>query len=395
MFKGLESLKTQDPAATLTPPVDQVVKTKAELAAEAAAAEAAAAAEKLALAEAVVAAERQAAERLALDEAALASGKIVVSQEDFGFLIASMPDSLKNVHALETKQNLAALIVAIETHGVSKALLSFANHDGTLAGAVPQIAALEAMTADLTPEQSAEIVQALKELDAKLDAGNESLLGPWQWFWTILALFGGIIFGLGLLAIFVAWNAAHGDYDKKEEDGDLKTSSERIASVIHYDTVVTYLHTILEFPSILTHLENMTLPKDQEEVTAFAGKLSTTLAPLAKIGIHVSRSGDITTSELESPASTNIEHVGYTSMSLKNIGTLAGEIKAIEGHLKSFSPEKIEKQEKDASKEEYKFVVQGGGMIGEAIHVAMTRITKVLHLVKTNCDTIEHFYAKA
>jgi hypothetical protein len=316
---------------------------------------------------------------------------VQISQEAFDFMLSHLPDQSPIALQRETKAELTALIDAIEQFGLSRALLSFADHNGLLRGAVPSIPSLEALAADMSVEESGAVLQALKDINNGIEPAQENVF-TLIFLTAIFGYLGGWIPALVAAGVYTVWAVA--THAAKDGEEHTEHHVERVASVIHYDTLMGYLTDLIEVPSIFEQLENSKLPNTEIGHQDWLRRLSQSTSHLAKLGIHVKPNGDITTSDLESPSTTNIEHVGYTEHSLKNISEAAKHMSAVEAHLKSFSVAKLEKQEKEATGEEKKYVTAAGGTIGELIHVTSTRMLKILHLTKQTVTSIEHFYAK-
>ena len=64
--------------------------------------------------------------------------------------------------------NLQALIESIKTFGLTKSLLSFADHDGTLSSTIPEFPALEDLTQDVSPRYTGPVIAALEAKIGKL-----------------------------------------------------------------------------------------------------------------------------------------------------------------------------------------------------------------------------------
>lgn len=105
--------------------------------------------------------------------------QFMITQEVFHALMQSLPDKAPEmVHRqahLQTKRELRALISAIETYGLSQALLAFSNHNGVLKRAIPSLPALESLTPDLATSVTPQLLNELKTLEAAVDVAEEKL----------------------------------------------------------------------------------------------------------------------------------------------------------------------------------------------------------------------------
>jgi hypothetical protein len=320
---------------------------------------------------------------------------LTLSVEAFDYLLSNMTETTTSTILREGTQEIDALISSIEQFGFSRGLNLFANHNGMLGGAVPAVAALEAMEADLSAEESAAILQSLKDIRNDMEPAVEA-----SFAWTLMAILNSILkiisivfWALVAYALFVRWR--RGDFDNNVAVEGTEQKKERIASVIHYDVAMALLRDVGEVPAVFSKLEHSKLPKTEEEHKHWVSEFVQETAHLAKLGVHVDAEGHVSTTELPARVSTNIEHVGYTEHSLANIGTAAKSLESVKNQLKSFSSAALEKQEKDATPEERKFVHSAIKLIDEVIHVTGLRIAKALHLVDQNCAAIKHFYEKA
>lgn len=306
------------------------------------------------------------------------------------------PGYVAQMQRQKTRTELVALIAAIETHGFSRALLSFVDHDGTLRAAIPSLPALESLTTDLSAEDSADILTALKALTIE-DVPAEERLTLLQGLITILLIpFGGVPAIIAFL-IFTGWNADSdmaADARRKNQPASAEPQRERIASVVPYNTIVSYLQDLVEVPGILTGMVAIPLPKTVVERAHFQDALSHKVAPLNKLGIHVTTTGQVSTTELATPVHGDITKIGYTEHSLKNIAELAQHIEAAEKTLKALPLDHLERQKKEVDGEELKFVTEGLALVTEVLHASAVRMIKIVHLAKHTCQSIEHFYAK-
>jgi hypothetical protein len=331
--------------------------------------------------------------------AVVLEGSVVISDEALDSLIDNLADvparRVLRMRQNTTKSEVAALIASIETFGLSRALLAFANHDGALRASVPSIPALESMAADLTVEGSAAVLEALKaiKLDVNDEAGEEELRGAFQWFTTIMGFLGGLFPGIVLYAVYTVWNDYRDEIAARRRGDDKRGAAakdEKIASVVPYNTIVGYLGDLVEVPVVLKSVLSIPLPKTDEEYTKFLEQIERRLAPLGKLGVHVSKTGHLTGSDLATAVHGDIRKIGYTEDSLKHIAELAkhGEVVETELHalLKSL-------QELPADGD--KIAGRAVTLLEDIVHTTLIRMTKILHLVKHTCQSIEHFYKKA
>ncbi len=312
---------------------------------------------------------------------------VVMSEAEAAILIEALPElpasyTLRQQHAT-TKQELNALISAIETHGLSKSLIAFADHDGVLRGAVPAIPAVEAMEADLSVEQSGDVLAALKDAVTAFGEPAEEVLHPItkMFIWSFL-----LSWPVGVLITLIkykSWN------EKWEAD-------KRIGVVIPYNTAIEYMNGAIEMPTLIDGLLSMALPTTQEGLTRYMEDVERHLAPAAKLGLHVSKDGRIELDELAKPVKVRTDKVGYREDSLFTIAGLAKRVQDAEAHLRGLAESatrKLSEEAETATGDEAQYVRAAIHHTHEVIHAVSAREAKVLHLVNQVAESIKKFYA--
>jgi hypothetical protein len=317
-------------------------------------------------------------------EKEIISTDVVISEETLDFLIdnqAEIPHSaILRMKGTQTQQELQALITAIETYGISPALLAFANYNGVLSNIVPSIPSVEMLT---TSEiDSTKILSDIKSLqlnNPEITSANEVFKFP-------TALIPAIWAAWGIGAIF--------QYYKRWKDD----KANRVAEVVPFNELMKYLRAGDVVVRVSKELEHVILPKNKEEFEASNKKLNNTCAVLAQFGVHVSTDA-ILTSELPTAQKANIESLGYHENSLSQIATAVERIKQTMLQIKDFSTtsaffaEMFDKQWSD-DKTEQDYQSNIALTITYVIDAATTRLVKIVSMANKTVKAIAPYYKK-
>ncbi len=287
----------------------------------------------------------------------------------------------------QTQTELNALISAIETHGLSKSLVAFAGHDGTLFAVAPSIPALEAFTTDLSEEDTAKIVAELKAIDltaplrfdADADEDNEGAVEAASVRQILMTFIVPFYAAITLVKGLRHWNTTADD-----KEG-------RLAKVLPFKTLMGYLHGASDVARIYKELAGLELPKTEEECKHFAERVHAAVKPLEFIGLHV-EDGHITVRPFPKAVKNNIETLGYHEGSLAEIGEVAEKLKNDRFDVSSDDFEEMHKRWMALPKEERKIAGQAYDLAFDVAETALHRLGKVLKLVKSNVGMLKKFY---
>lgn len=229
------------------------------------------------------------------------------------FELALDPEHIALETALRTIDQLTAFKVAIGRHGVTRALIAFADHDKTLSAAIPAVPALETLTSDLSPKRSGDITAAVEAsiTDAievflrKLRARAKNLIAR------------------------IAAKGEHLDAKKlhiktlKEMIGEGRVFDEHLAKTRQYtllrkDKLETAMKIAEELVVFTEKFSGQSLPDGEAAYKAWLGKVRAAINPryrpcggeINEIGRLVSLDSD---SELDVARGTLVDH-GYTSL---------------------------------------------------------------------------------
>ena len=319
-------------------------------------------------------------------------GNITISQEQFNFLVAnlsSVPAStIRRNERNRTRRELKAIISAIETYGVSPALLAFANYNGVLGKAVPAIPSVEALSTDSVIDAE-NILLELKSINIE-DVANEKL-GTLQWIAVILGFLSSIIGGIILYVVFTSWN--DNEDRKKNEAASAQSRIDRMATVTRYSEVVDYLNAVIRLPSVLKGIISIHLPENHNQYHGeFLSSLDNTVDHNLK-DIRVSLDDEyLYANSIGNPVHGDIVNLGYTEGSLSHIASLAKRCESIEQELRDIQRMLSGLKPIDKNDESQKYSSKAIRLIEDVTHVSLAQTVKILQLAKHTCDTIKHFY---
>ena len=336
-----------------------------------------------------------------------------IKEETLDFLITSLPDiplrQEQKKKVSKTREELDALIVSIETYGLSKGLVSFANTHGILETVTPSINGLLSLDTEELASRKEDVLAELRNISVE-DTPSVEGLGALQWFAMILSLiYLNLIPSIILYTGFTMWNAITSSptnnktttHSQSQNTTHQKQDVSRVATVIPYRHIISYIQSINKVPDVLERVVTLKLPKNQNEYDEFFSGHITKLvmSDLLNIGIslkEINGSDDrIEVLDLVSPVTADITSLGYTEHSLSQLAFEAAkyehsetELKNIYTKLRSLSVVYIDADSKHYSNKAI-------DLITDIIHVTMTRCVKILYLTKHTCRTIEHFYSQS
>ena len=405
----------------------------------------------------------------------------------------------------QTTHEIIALIVAIETHGLSPALLAFANYNGVLASAVPSIASLESLEAEPSTEDAARVIDELISLlDLDSIAVEALILPPKPHFITpddaaktfnninnsdimrdfnkktppaeALANHKRIIAELREKANAKRIKDENAqslikDIIKHRANRDTRTSDEiveaavkaanlphmaetvvhkaedavagaavnatvsnarssvvgimkhigiwaavacvaigayyaykhwkrgksttREASVVPYEFLSNHLRALAEVPHICQHLEQLILPKSQDDYHEFMQRVTTIARPLYPLGVRVDAQGAIVAEAFPKPEMHNIESLGYHENALSEIAELSARVKSAGVAMQNITLASLTRQYEAIPAEHRRYATEGYNLITDIMHSSVVRMGRTLRLAENTTDSIRQFYEKA
>ena len=290
-------------------------------------------------------------------------------------LIDHFSCSLEDLHTAttlcETINQLDALLSVMTTHGMSKELLAFADHDLTLSTAISTIPSLEAYVADpdvLNVDAAAEsVLQSIKHVSQRfIDAIMSHIVRFRNWYGSatkILGAFSIAILNKGKIkSVDPFYLAGQATFDWK-----ILLDPKVVVPAVAAGAVLIALNLARSTPHAIKQALELTLPTDVQGRAAYISKVSTIFQEVAKIDLK--RLGVATLSERETGKSAR--ELGYTKEHVeeivRDVSIAIDELRRCE-----FIPEKLETLSRS---------VEATTSNGKAALIFLTNvITKTMHL---------------
>lgn len=169
-----------------------------------------------------------------------------------------------------TFENLLALEAAMATHGVSRALLAFADRDGSLSAAIPSIPSLESMTADLSVKESA---AAIEGVGTTIVSYGKAILQSYKnaFTWTTQAE-----------NRILVWNHIIDGVEKNmdEKHFSLEKAKKIEAKVVPFQALIALQKAYARAPKAALELWGSGLPKEEKEYAPWLAKVKAEFEPI-------------------------------------------------------------------------------------------------------------------
>ena len=172
-------------------------------------------------------------------------------------------------------------------------------------------------------------------------------------------------------------------------------STTREASVVPYEFLSNHLRALAEVPHICQHLEQLILPKSQDDYHEFMQRVTTIARPLYPLGVRVDAQGDIVAEAFPKPEMHNIESLGYHENALSEIAELSARVKSAGVAMQNITLASLTRQYEAIPAEHRRYATEGYNLITDIMHSSVVRMGRTLRLAENTTDSIRQFYEKA
>ena len=303
----------------------------------------------------------------------------MMSQDTFDNLVENLSKTssslTRRLQRAKTQEEIAALIAAIETYGVSPSLLAFANYNGILGRVVPSIPSVETLTPDLADLDSAKIVAELKaiQFESAEEGFNFGALKE-------------IITAITIIKTAISAYTAYKDWKEDREN--------HVTTVVPYATLSQQLHASDAIGPVADHA-NASLPKNKDEYADFIKQVVQASSALSTLGIHVAlvnNAPHIAVDELPETQKVNIESVGYRATTITDLANLVTQASDHATQHVNFMTAGPDENKMSHDEEEKQWQMKAWCAVADIVDTAARRLLRLVKLTESTIKNISPFY---